>query len=301
MFQYPTFTPYTLGPEQADTACLLIHGFSGMPGELRGLGEVLAAHGLRVYGMLVAGHSGHPDEMLRAGRKQWIASTEEALAHLDSYRHVIVIGFSMGGVLALRLAARQQERVAGVVVLSTPTRFTGGWQIKAVPLARYVMKWFYPLSTLDLSDPAARSEVIKQARMRVPDIEIDFSNEAMMAELNKMVRLPVPAIAELFALTNEERRNLQRIKSPLLIIQSRADQVVNPECASELYRLASNAAPKTLYWLERSDHLIALGPEREDVAREVLTFIETTIPGAVKTVPPDHAPTEALGGTLLDH
>lgn len=34
--------PFTLGPEETDTACLLIHGFGGTSAEMRGLGEALA-------------------------------------------------------------------------------------------------------------------------------------------------------------------------------------------------------------------------------------------------------------------
>lgn len=39
---------FLIGPEDADTACLLIHGFSGSPSEMRGLGDVLEV-GLRSW------------------------------------------------------------------------------------------------------------------------------------------------------------------------------------------------------------------------------------------------------------
>ena len=114
--------PFMIGPEDAEIACLLIHGFSGTPTEMRGLGDALAAQGIRVYGVLVAGHNGDPEELILSGRKTWLASVEEGLAQLAHYKTVFVAGLSMGGVLALNLAIRHPERLMGVIGMSTPTR-----------------------------------------------------------------------------------------------------------------------------------------------------------------------------------
>lgn len=268
--------PFLLGPQDAETACLLIHGFSGNPAEMRELGEALAAHGLRVYGMLVAGHSGDPEALIRSGRRQWLASATEGLAQLSQYQRVFIAGLSMGGVLALRLAMRYPARIAGVIALSTPTRFTGGWQVKVVPLARYFVRWFYPLANLNFNNPKVQAEVLKQARLRNPDATIDFSDAQAVAYIKHLVRLPIPALAELFALTNQARRRLGRVRSPLLIIHSKRDQTVNPACASELERLAVAAFPKSLHWLERSGHAITTDVEHETVYQLVRAFIEAT-------------------------
>jgi carboxylesterase len=266
-------SPFFIGPEDAERACLLIHGFSGRPSEMRGLGEALAAQGIRVYGVLLAGHSGDPEHLLHSNRKQWIASAEEGLAQLARYPQVFVAGLSMGGVLSLLLASRHPERIAGVAALSTPTRNIGGWQGRAVPVARYFMRWFYPLAQLNFNDPKVQAQVLKQARLRDPAVDIDFSDAQTVAMIKQMIRIPVPAIAELFALTNQTRKQLGRVRSPLLIIQSKNDQTVNPACAEELYRLTTAAVPRSLHWLERSDHVITMGVEREEVYRLVIEFL----------------------------
>jgi len=74
----------------------------------------------------------------------------------------------MGGVLALRLGIHHPRQITGVVALSTPTRFRGGWQVRLVPLARYFVDWFYPLTKLDFNNPKVQAEVLKQARQRDP-------------------------------------------------------------------------------------------------------------------------------------
>lgn len=63
-------------------------------------------------------------------------------------------------------------------------------------------------------------------------------------------------------------------EAPLLIVHSRRDRMARPACADELYRLAAAASLKSLRWLERSHHVITIGPEREEVYRAVLAFIK---------------------------
>lgn len=267
--------PFLLGPEDADMACLLIHGFSGSPPEMREMGEVLAAHGIRVYGVLLTGHGGDPEELVRSGRKQWIASAEAGLRQLERYPSVFIAGLSMGGVLSLLLAEHHPERIKGVITLSTPTRFTGGWHVRALPVARHFIQWFYPLKMMNFNNPRVQEEVLRQAQLRNPDATIDFTDAQVVNAIKEMVRLPVPALDELVRMTNIERRGLSKVCSPLLIIQSKRDQTVNPACAEELYRLAVHASPKELHWLEQSDHVITTGPEREKVFALCLAFMQS--------------------------
>ncbi len=278
-------SPFLLGPEETAQACLLIHGFSGSPAEMRGLGQALARQGIRVYGVALAGHSGDPEDLLRHGWKHWLASVEEGLAKLARYPQVFVVGFSLGGVLALLLTSRHPRQIAGVIALSTPTRFTDNWQARVVPLARYFMTWFYPLQQLDFSDPKVQAEVLMQARLRDPNATIDFSDAQTVATIKQMVRIPIPAIAEMFHVTNLTRRRLGLIRGPLLILQGKRDRTVNPHCADELYRRARLAHPKSLYWLEQSDHMITTGPERLEVYQRVLDFIGTLAPSSAVSDP----------------
>ncbi|GCE07558.1 alpha/beta hydrolase [Dictyobacter aurantiacus] len=272
--------PFLLGPEDASSACLLIHGFSGSPREMIGLGEALASRGIRVYGVALAGHSGDPEELLRYGRKHWLKSAEAGLDLLARYPRIFVIGFSMGGVLALLLGIKHPRRVAGVVALSTPTNFYDNWPSRAVPLLRYFIKWYYPLARLNFNDPKVQAETLRQARLRDPQAQIDFSDQHTVAAIKQMVRLPIPALAELFALTAYCRRRLHKLRTPLLIIQSRNDHTVKPRNADDLYRRARAATPRFLRWLHKSDHLIVVGPEREEVFTQVGHFVRTTSPDA---------------------
>lgn len=294
---------FAIGPEDADRACLLIHGFSGAPTEMRGLGDALAEQGIRVYGVLVAGHNGDPEELIVSGRKTWLASVEAGLTQLARYKTVFVAGLSMGGVLALTLAIRNPERIAGVVAMSTPTRLDSNIQTRLVPLARYFVKWFYPLKALNFNNPTVQAQILKQAQLRDATVTtIDFTDPQVVNHIKTLVRIPVPAIAELIALINQTRRNLYKLRVPLLIIQSKRDRTVEPKCAEELYRLTTAAPSKSLHWLEQSDHIITTGVEREEVYQLVSSFIKETMSSHTSDIAlPDDVQPEAVDESRPGH
>src|SRR5260370_8689144 len=118
---------------------------------------------------------------------------------------------------------------------------------------------------------------LKEGRLRDPQGTIGFSDPKVIAYIKENVRVPVPAIDELIQLTKEERRKRDKVRSPLLIIQSKGDMSIKLASAEELYRLATAASPKSLHLLERSDHVITVGPEQEKVYKLTIEFIETTI------------------------
>src|SRR3974377_2317290 len=59
------------------TGCLLVHGFTGAPKEMRWLGEYLAGQGHTVLGVRLAAHATRPEDMHRASWQDWVASVED--------------------------------------------------------------------------------------------------------------------------------------------------------------------------------------------------------------------------------
>ena len=86
---------------------------------MRYLGEQLAAAGIRVHAVRLAGHAGAPEELGAATHTHWYESVVDGFERLRAYGDPnVVIGLSLGAVLAARLAVDQREAVAGVVMLS---------------------------------------------------------------------------------------------------------------------------------------------------------------------------------------
>ena len=72
--------PFELPGERG--ACLLIHGFTGTPWDVRPLGEALSRAGIAVHGVRLPGHGTTPAAMLDARAPDWLLACDEALARL---------------------------------------------------------------------------------------------------------------------------------------------------------------------------------------------------------------------------
>ena len=65
------------------TGCLLIHGFTGTPREMRWMGEYLSKKGFTVLGVRLAGHATSPEDMRRSSWRDWVASIEDGITLLQ--------------------------------------------------------------------------------------------------------------------------------------------------------------------------------------------------------------------------
>src|SRR5260370_524248 len=64
---------------------LLIHGLTGTPYEMRYLGERLAATGVRVHGLRLAGHAGAPGELGSVTPAHWYEGGVDGFERLRPY------------------------------------------------------------------------------------------------------------------------------------------------------------------------------------------------------------------------
>ena len=100
--------PFTLKhKEGSDKAVLLIHGFTGYPGELVRPAEDLYGLGFDIYAPRLPGHGTTGEDFLRSDRRDWTAVAVNAARDLrKKYSTFYILGHSMGGALAV-IAALQ--------------------------------------------------------------------------------------------------------------------------------------------------------------------------------------------------
>ena len=98
---------------------LLIHGFLTAPGEMRPLGQYLAAAGMTVSGIRLRGHGTQPEDLAKVSWRDWLADVDAGFTELRRHcAQVCIAGLSLGGALALHAAAHNS--VARVVTFSAP-------------------------------------------------------------------------------------------------------------------------------------------------------------------------------------
>jgi len=232
--------------EGGPTGCLLIHGFSGSPPEMRLMGEYLAGKGLTVLGVRLAGHGTTPEDMARTGWRDWVASAEEGLRELESLcEQVFVAGLSMGGLITLHLAAHHP--LAGIVAMAAPAYITD-WRFRFLPLAQYFIRWVTPDIESDLTDP--------EAKKRLSSYQV----------------LPVRCIVSLGQLMRLARRELPQVKAPALIMQGEKDHHVPADSARVIFE-ELGTAEKEIVWWPNSGHCITVDSEREAVWARAHEFI----------------------------
>ena len=105
-----------------DVGVLVIHGFTGNPGSMRGLAEACAAAGHHVEMPRLAGHGTVIDEMIPTRWADWTADVEAAWNRLASRAgKIVVMGLSMGGSLTLWTGTRHPE-ARGLVCVNPATQ-----------------------------------------------------------------------------------------------------------------------------------------------------------------------------------
>jgi len=241
-------------------SALLIHGLGGTPFEMRYLGDRLAAAGVRLCGVRLAGHAGTAEELGAATRAQWYESAVEGFERLHRFGDpVVVTGLSMGALLAARLAADQGEAVAGLAMLS-PAFFLPLWvrgPLKALtalgPLADRI---YLRGKGSDIHDSAARS-VHPSARL-----------------------MPLSAGLELLKLSAEVRPRLGRVTQPALVIHGRRDHTCPMSRNVDFVMSRLGGKQKRAVILEESFHVITVDSEKDRVASEVINFVDALRAGA---------------------
>lgn len=248
----PTAEPFFFpgGP----TGCLLVHGFTGTPKEMRWMGEYLAAQGYSVLGVRLTGHATQPEDLLRARWSDWLTSVADGwhLLHHVADR-IFLIGLSMGGILCLRFAAPPYASrcpVSGVIGLSTPYALRADWRLPYIKLLR----WLVP--SVPKGPPDWRS-------LEAAQDHIDYPN------------YPTRAIAELRDLLVEMRSALPEVSLPTLLIHSSGDSGAggfDPHSMQKIYaHLGSH--DKQMLWIEASGHVITRDAQRQQVFQAAADFI----------------------------
>jgi len=236
-----------------DVGVMCVHGFTGTPFEVRYLGEQIAAAGYHVRGPRLPGHGTSLDDLDATTWRDWTDAVEHCFDTLAAQcARVAVVGQSLGGLLALHLAARRPE-VACVVSLAAPLWLDG--------LGRYVGR---------LAERGMFDRWSSRLR-RVPKFSgSDVRDEAARAANPCYDAIPLKALGQLLRFMPVVDEALPRITQPTLVMHASQDHTAPVACA---YRIASRAHARRLRILPRSYHLIAVDVERDIVAADVIDFL----------------------------
>ena len=227
------------------------HGFTGYPEEMEPIGEYLQEKGYDWKNLQLPGHGTTPEDLKT---KKWTDWTDYVLQEIDiclkEYdNNVIMIGLSLGGALTLYTLINRPLMKAGFT-LAAPVNVVTFFQ-KILLNIPFLGMWMNNTSTkTDIFDP----EMKKNHRSYT---KFHSSNGKELYHLFKYVK-----------------KNLSKITQPLLIVQSKQDQVVNYENAQFIFDHVQSSQ-KELYYVEQSSHVLTKDYDRERIFSKSLEFIES--------------------------
>ncbi|MBI5945441.1 MAG: alpha/beta fold hydrolase [Chloroflexi bacterium] len=248
----PTTEPFFLPGSR--TGILLIHGFTGTPKEMHWMGEYLNRElGFTCLGIRLAGHATDPEDMIRSNWTDWTASVEDGFHLLCGMTdRIFLVGLSMGGVLSLLMSTRLEQRVAGVVAMSTPYKLPDDPRLRHIEWISRIVAYM-PKSD---EEPGASW----------------FDKDAYKDHVS-YPQNPVRSIGELNKLLGEMRVALPNLRVPVLLIHSRDDKYVPPENLEMIFADLVNASDKTKLYVTESGHVLTRDAARHQVFEAARDFI----------------------------
>lgn len=199
-----------------------------------------------MVGILLPGHGTTWQDLNTKSAADWVEAVEKGFERVARGRDpVFIVALSFGAALALDYAARNPERVAGIVTL-------GGF-VKTRDPRRHL------------------APLIKRMAASVPGVGNDIA-DPLGAEL-VYDRFPTRAGHSMLVFLRRLRRRLNLVRCPILIMHGRNDHTVDPRNAEIIYKSVASE-DKEIVWCERSFHVITLDYDRATVFSRAHQFIE---------------------------
>jgi len=240
----PSAEPFYFRGNQ--TGCLLVHGFTGSPEEMKNLGKHLNQIGYTVLGVRLAGHATNVTDLSLKRWQDWYASVLDGYYLLKGdVSDIFIVGLSLGGVLALLLAS--EHPVKGVACLSVPYHMPPDPRLPYLKFMKYFIHFIKKTT-----DPSKKQ--------RCPKGHVEYD------------AYPLKSIIEMDKVLAAMRSVLKNVTCPVLIVHSKDDTAALPINATLLHRQLPTPR-KELVWLTGCNHNILCSKQQHEVTRHVVGFI----------------------------
>ncbi|NHJ41073.1 MAG: alpha/beta hydrolase [Asgard group archaeon] len=233
--------------ERGKVGCLLCHGYTGTPNEMKGIGTYLADNDITVLGPLLPGHGTVVKEMKKTTMDDYFNEYNNAYKKLKNYcDEIFICGHSLGGVLSLKFAS--ENKIHGIISMAAPIKFKR--------LEGFFLATIGPLLK-NITIKKSRKELIEQKHYKIICYD----------------RYPVGPAISIRKTIHKTRKKLSNIKSPILIIQGQLDSKWIVDSSRIIFKEVKSEN-KNIIILQKTSHVLTLGPEKKKIHNFILEFIQ---------------------------
>jgi len=221
--------------------CFIIHGFGGSIKEILPLAQYLDKEGFITCCPQLKGHTGKRRDLSHVRYTDWIESAENELKQFKSQcEYIVLIGFSMGGLIAVNLAAKYG--IDAMVTLNMP-----------------IFHWDFNIITQNIW------EDLKNKKCK-------YIKHYLKASFNK----PLYSLINFKILLHSTKPLLKKIRCPIFIVQAMEDDTVQHRSADYIYNNVSSSNKEVKYY-RGSGHLICYSNAADKVFDDAAHFIKKTV------------------------
>jgi carboxylesterase len=233
-------------------AFLLIHGFSNTPYDMKPVATQLERMGYAYKAMLLPGHGVSPRLLRKATAEEWLEKAEMEYNILKSrYGSVSVVGFSIGGAIALDIASR--KNVGGLVLIS--------------PFFKITDKWFY-FGAIEWLARKLNPVLPYLKKTRLGPI----NDPEKLKHYHSFWHLPLACIGDVTRIGRLAAKKSRGVACDTLWLHSKGDNIADFDASREVFqRLA--ATDKLFVEFKKSDHVILYDYDTETAVDMITAFI----------------------------
>jgi len=266
------FTLHTVSwmPEEGipKAIILLVHGIAEHIGRYQHLASYFVDKGYGVYGIDHRSHGKSSGET-RAYFDDFVQSVDDLELFFNQItathpnHKIYVYGHSMGSLISLMLTLRRQAEIAGLISTGTPINVDE----LASPLLYRVGKLLQRIAP-----KMSFGKIAPELLSHDPDVINHYKNDP----LNFVRPARIHMIAEIIDRSREVRKELMRLRLPLLLLHGEADQICPPSGSQFIFEKAGSP-DKTLKFYPNLYHEIHNEPEKDAVFSDILEWLNHRI------------------------